>query len=146
MYLISTPRVPMTKGKFAAQAGHATMLGMELSPENWLSHCWRWRGGQYAKVVLMADDLDLAAEYIRDRGILVGKVIDEGRTEFGADLTTTFLGSQIVDKDDANVKATFGAFKLYREPVVVLEDPVKRPFKHWIKERFGYGNTSQRGS
>lgn len=151
MYLVSSPRVPMSKGKFGAQAAHAAVEAYKLSPDNWLKHCWDERGKQYAKVVLMADDLDLAAEYIHARGFDVVKIIDEGRTEFDKDLTLTFLGVQIVDKDNVHVKATFEAFKLYREPemedpgFIVMEDQVERSVFDRIRERFN-GNTAQRDS
>jgi hypothetical protein len=53
----------------------------------------------------------------------------------------------------ADVQAVQGSdvrpgFIVTKEPVpVVWEDPkVKRTFKDWIKERFGYGNSSQRDS
>lgn len=132
MYLISSPRVDMSKGKFAAQAGHATQLALELTPDDRLSHIWRWCGGHYAKVVLMSDDLDLTAEYLRERGFSVAKVIDEGRTEFGDTLTTTFLGVQVLDKNNAGVAATFSQFKLYRDrPAVNTQDPLG------LKERDG---------
>lgn len=152
MYLISNPRIPMSKGKFGAQCGHATMRALELSPDNWLKHVWRHAGGHYAKVVLMADDLMLAKHYIEERGFACALVLDEGRTEFGDELTPTFLGVQIVDKDLLDVKNTFGQFKLYREPeledpaLVIVKEPVKRTVKDWIKERFNYGNSPQRDS
>ena len=118
MYLLSDPRISMSKGKFAAQAAHAAMLALELSPPNdRLTHIWRHVGGHYAKVVLACDDLQLTQQYIEDRFPgHTALVIDEGRTEFGAELTPTFLGVRVLDKNRADVAATFGEFKLYQEP------------------------------
>lgn len=146
----------MSKGKFGAQAAHAAILAHEISPDNWLKHVWRHAGGHYAKVVLQSDDLRNAKDYINDRGFGCMLVMDEGRTEFDADLTPTFLGVQIVDKDKLDVKNTFSAFKLYKEDSEYVipsrlqtEMEVsggKRPInvKDWLKERFGHGNTTQR--
>lgn len=117
MYLVaaSPETTPMSPGKLAAQAAHAAVLAYEATPDNNTKRVW-WRGGHYTKIVLMADDLAVAQAYIEDRGFKCERVIDEGRTEFDGKMTPTFLGVQIVDKDDAHVKATFGEFKLYREP------------------------------
>lgn len=132
MYLLSDPRVPMSKGKFGAQAAHAAMLALELSPDDRLQHVWRHAGGHYAKVVLQCEDLQLTKQYIEDRGFACGLVIDEGRTEFGAALTPTFLGVQIVDKNRLDVKNTFGQFNLYRDLPTTEE---KRSVKDKIRER-----------
>ena len=141
----------MSKGKFAAQAAHAAVEAYKLPAHEWTRHYWDECGKHYAKVVLQADDLLLAQKYIEDRGFKTALILDEGRTEFDADLTPAFLGVQIVDKDNAHVAATFSTFKLFKDPayepsLVVWEDPVKRTFKDWIKERFGHGNSSQRDS
>lgn len=158
MYLLSDPRIPMSKGKFGAQAAHAAVLAYDHSPDNWLKHVWLNAGGHYAKVVLQCDDLDFAQRYIEARGFQTDLIIDEGRTEFGDTLTPTFLGVQIVDKDKLDVKNTFGGFKLYKEPtqdtvigwmspserkMVPVEGQTKRSLFTKIKERF-HGNTSQR--
>ena len=136
MYLLAEAGNPMSAGKFASQAAHAAVEAYRISPDDRLKHIWEDCGRQYAKIVLQCDDLVTAERYIRDRGFDTVAVIDEGRTEFDADLTLTFLGVQIVDKNRADVQATFGQFKLYREPRV--EAPAveeKRSVIHRCKER-----------
>lgn len=159
MYLISDPRVEMSKGKFAAQAAHAAVQAYKVSPDDRLKHIWDECGQQYAKVVLQTDDLHNATLYILQRGFKVVPILDEGRTEFDADLTLTFLGVQIVDKNRADVQATFGGFKLYKEHQPVrLQDAVerqrqlhpelyeeKRSFIHRCKERIS-AHRPRRGS
>lgn len=154
MYIIANPALKMTPGKLAAQVAHAAVEAYRLSckrgpdlsdagllnmpgitsgrtrwvnealfEESSIANRWR-RGGHYTKIVLMADDLNTAFEYIGARGFNVVKIIDEGRTEFDGRLTPTAIGVEIVDKDSAHVQETFGAFKLYREatPVQPLSD------------------------
>lgn len=124
MYLIfPTPeKLPMSKGKLAAQAGHAAVEAYRLSckgdggnfQESSIANRWR-RGGHYAKVCLMTDDLWNAMAYLNARGVPAELILDEGRTEFDADLTPTAIGCAIVDKDRAHVRETFGTFKLLQE-------------------------------
>lgn len=162
MYLISNPRVPMSRGKRDAQVAHAAVEAYKLPAHGsqWVKHCWDERGRHYAKVSLQTDDLLLAQKYIEDRGFETALILDEGRTEFDADLTPTFLGVQIVDKDNAHVAATFGTFKLYKEVPLeggsrqkriqdIPERPLsyegKRSFMDRVRERM-HGNTTQRDS
>lgn len=136
MYLLAEAGNPMSAGKFAAQAAHAAVNAYCASPDDRLRHIWEACGNQHPKVVLQCDDLVVAQEYIEARGFITRMVIDEGRTEFDGGLTRTFLGVQIVDKNRADVAATFSGFKLYREPRV--EAPAveeKRSFIHRCKER-----------
>jgi len=121
MYLIANSSVKMSKGKFGAQAAHAGVEAYRLSAMRDNDHDMNllaewFVGGHYTKIVLMADDLHVAERYLRDRGFDTTLIIDEGRTEFDGVLTPTFLGCAIVDKDDEHTAATFGTFKLYREP------------------------------
>ena len=109
MYLIANSSAHMSAGKLAAQAAHAAVEAYRISDQDILSE-W-YVGGHYMKVVLEADDLTVAERYIRDRGFDTVLIIDEGRTEFKG-LTPTFIGVEVLDKDDAHVKATFGEFKL----------------------------------
>ena len=88
----------------------------------------RWRrGGHYAKIVLQADDLQVAERYINDRGFRTVQIIDEGRTEIDP-LTPTAIGVEIVDKDAGHVQDTFSAFKLYRER---KPTPAPAPRRSW---------------
>jgi peptidyl-tRNA hydrolase len=127
----------MSKGKFAAQAAHAAMLALELSPSgDRLTHIWRHAGGHYAKVVLACDDLLTTREYIEARFPgHTALVIDEGRTEFGAKLTPTFLGVRVLDKNRADVAATFGEFNLYPDtPKMAIIEVNQRLTPEQLKE------------
>lgn len=129
-YIIMDPSLDMGEGKARAQAGHASVEGLRISAKEPWGNPWdstivnRWyQGGHYAKIVLAASDLEVAERYIRERGIKVQPVIDEGRTEFGGVLTFTALGSEIVDKDMPHVRETFSVFKLYPSKSDPLDDP-----------------------
>lgn len=132
MYLLVERGNPMSAGKLAAQVAHAAVSAYCESPDDRLKHIWEYCGGHYAKVVLECDDLVIAQEYIEARGFVTCMVIDEGRTEFGNTLTRTALGVQIVDKNRADVAATFGEFKLYsgrpRTPEFVIVEGNASPY------------------
>jgi peptidyl-tRNA hydrolase len=122
-YIILNPTLGMSTGKAAAQAAHASIEGLRLNAkETWgnpfdASIVNRWyQGGHYAKVVLMSDDLLLAQHYLHVRGFKSALILDEGRTEFTADLTPTALGLPVLDKDQPHVRETLGTFKLYKDP------------------------------
>lgn len=134
MYLISDPKIEMSKGKFAAQAAHAAVEAYKVSPDDRLKHIWDECGQQYAKVVLQTDDLRTACDYIEARGFNVAMIIDEGRTEFDKDLTPTFLGVQVVDKNNPHVQATFGAFTLYRD----YDAETLQEARRQLNQRFGF--------
>ncbi len=118
MYLVmaSPQTTPMSPGKLAAQAAHAAVEAWQISDKN-SQVVNRWYcGGHYMKIVLMADNLEVAERYIKDRGFKTALIIDEGRTEFEGDLTPTAIGVEIVDKDELHVRETFSAFSLYSVP------------------------------
>lgn len=129
MYVIANPSLGMSSGKLAAQVAHAAVQAFRLTPDNNVKRMWDC-GGHYTKIVLQADDLHIAERYLNDRGFQTVLIIDEGRTEFGGDLTATALGVEIVNKDGVHERATFGEFKLYRDlpkPVeVYIEKPMRR--------------------
>lgn len=131
----------MSPGKLAAQVAHAAVEGVRVSAKEPWGNPWdssivnRWYlGGHYAKIVLQCDDLEIAERYIRERGIKVQPVIDEGRTEFGGVLTFTALGSEIVDKDNPHVRETFSVFRLYNPvPGKDTRPKVGRVVQTWRK-------------
>lgn len=140
-YIILDPSLGMSTGKAAAQAAHASQLGLLLhvdndtreSPYN-KSIVNRWmQGGHYAKVVLQSTDLPTAERYLNDRGFKTALVIDEGRTEVDA-LTPTGIGTMVVDKDHGHTRATFGEFKLYADSVPSVPDELG---KTWSFDQAG---------
>lgn len=121
--LASPETTPMSHGKAAAQAAHASVEGYRLTdPTSNLYKDW-YVGGHHTKIVLQADDVVNAKMYLENRGIKCALIIDEGRTEFDADLTPTAVGCALVNKDNPHIQATFSAFKLYKAPpkYVILE-------------------------
>lgn len=142
-YIILNKGAGMSTGKAAAQAAHASQMGLLAqvdfdtlrSPyEDKLTNLWM-RGGHYAKIVLevpSAECLKDAERYINDRGFRTALIIDEGRTEISP-VTPTALGTGVVDKDFPHARETFSAFKLYsdtpnarlREPTVLEKFQVK---------------------
>lgn len=117
MYILMNPNLKMSPGKLAAQSAHAAVEAFRLTGlycNDEIIRAW-YSGGHYKKIVLAADDLQLALMYLTERGIRAIPIIDEGRTEFSADLTLTAIGVPLVDKDDPHIADTFSAFKLYRE-------------------------------
>lgn len=119
-YILVDRTVKMTPGKLASQVAHAAVKGAAASELAWRGRSdpaeslyANWCAGGHAKVVLECDNLLVADRYIRDRGFETFLIIDEGRTEFKADLTPTTLGTLVLDKENRMVKDTFGQFKLY---------------------------------
>jgi peptidyl-tRNA hydrolase len=140
MYLFLNKGLGMSTGKAAAQVAHAAVEAYRISmnadsparhgekrPQPHLPSTAlyetnvvrRWYcGGHYMKLVMEARDSDhlrAIETYLEARGFRTVLIIDEGRTEV-EHLTLTALGVEIVDKDDPHVQATFGDFKLYRDP------------------------------
>jgi peptidyl-tRNA hydrolase len=125
MYILlaSPENTPMSTGKAAAQAAHAAVEAYRLTdPESNLHRDW-YVANHYTKIVLQADDLIIAQEYLESRGVNTTLIIDEGRTEFDGKLTATALGCALVNKDNPHIQDTFAAFKLYRDP--------KPPKRRW---------------
>jgi peptidyl-tRNA hydrolase len=138
-YIILDKTLNMSVGKAAAQAAHASVEGIRLNAkEEWgnpwdekLVNLW-YRGGHYAKVVLETTNLHAAQTYLENRGIKTTMIVDEGRTEFEAELTPTALALPVVDKDIPHVRETFSCFDLYRDwwnspsarpPSLIIESP-----------------------
>lgn len=105
-YLIFRRDLPLSKGKLAAQAGHAVQLGMDAgSTGHGFSVKWfeSWLAGSYTKIALVVDDIlamDNLEIQLNEADILYGRVVDEGRTEVPAG-TTTALGLQPLPKSVA---------------------------------------------
>jgi peptidyl-tRNA hydrolase, PTH2 family len=93
----------MRRGKEIAQGAHASMLPL-------LSHRWdprmvRWLGGPFAKIALSVEserDLLGFADEAESRGLIVSRVRDAGRTEFGGvpTWTTVAIGPDLPEEID----------------------------------------------
>lgn len=130
LYIFLNKGLGMSTGKSAAQAAHAAVEAYRLTPEDSnLLRLW-YKGGHYKKIVFEARDrhhLRDIERYINDRGFKTSLIIDEGHTEIAA-FSPTALGVEIVNKDEPHTAATFGEFKLYRDPKP--EQP-QRPSRSW---------------
>lgn len=109
MYIVVRADLKMSKGKLAAQVGHAVQLAIratERAARNAASlerldcdddlRLKAWEGGSYAKIVLRVDSeeqLESVARHLDAGRVVYAKVIDEGRTEIPAG-TVTALGVQ----------------------------------------------------
>lgn len=114
-YIIANQGIGMTPGKLAAQVAHASVKGYELSVSKTIDE---WNKTGHTKIVLSARDTEhllLAERYLSEQGIQTCLIIDEGRTEVDP-LTPTALGTEIVDRDDEEIKFAFSTFKTYKEP------------------------------
>lgn len=123
-YIFLNKGLGMSTGKSAAQAAHASVNGYLLTPDNNTRRVW-WRGGHHTKLVMECRDSDHlinTGRYLEARGIRVALVLDEGHTEVPP-ITPTALGTEVVDKDDAHIAATFSSFDLYRDlkPITMAE-------------------------
>lgn len=129
MYIFVNKGLGMSTGKVAAQVAHAAVEAYRLSlvvppaePDHVRVHSnlvnqW-YKGGHYAKYVMECRDRDHLVDtdkYLRARGFRTVLVIDEGHTEVQP-IVPTAIGVEIVDRDDAHVRATFSSFDLYRDP------------------------------
>jgi len=132
-YIFLNKGLQMSTGKAAAQAAHASQMGLLVmvdcdhgrNPYDLaIVNLWM-RGGHYAKVVLEVPDeeaLVRAAGYIAARGVPNFTIYDEGRTEVEP-LSRTALGTAIVDKNSQHIRDTFSIFKLYKDPQPAPERP-----------------------
>lgn len=119
MYIFINRGAGMSPGKVAAQAGHAAVEAYRISQKKLIDD-W-YIGGHYTKLVMLARDSEHLRDiekYLTERGYKSKLIIDEGMTEVPSH-TPTALGVEIVDKELADVEATFGSFDLYKEKIKV---------------------------
>jgi PTH2 family peptidyl-tRNA hydrolase len=87
----------MRKGKLAAQVAHASMKVFidrkyHIQPDQLTPEMLEWLNGNYAKIVVSVNsEVELLEihELATKQGLPASLVIDEGRTEFGGQLTKT---------------------------------------------------------
>lgn len=106
MYLVIRSDMKMSKGKVAAQAGHAVQLAMRAAEARGPTTPWttlwltRWEAGSYPKIVLRAESetqLEAVSQRLCEANVAHAVVIDEGRTEIQAG-TKTAVGVQPMPK------------------------------------------------
>lgn len=118
MYIFINEGLDMSPGKIAAQAAHAAVEAYRLTPaDSNVLRMW-YCGGHYAKYIMSARDsahLRDIERYLNDRGFKTALIIDEGHTEIDP-IQPTALGVEVVDRDNVHVKASFGEFKLLKQP------------------------------
>jgi peptidyl-tRNA hydrolase len=129
MYIFLNKDLGMSTGKSAAQVGHAVARAVRWHPDSPDSlGSQSERGTKYGelrkawlsckhetKLVMLAEDeqhLFTIERYLNERGFHTELVIDEGRTEIRPH-SATAMTVEIVDKDDPEVLAAFGDFKVY---------------------------------
>lgn len=140
MYIFANRGLGMSPGKLAAQVGHAAVEAFILSDPA-LIRAWRV-AKHYPKLVMLAEDeqhISNIQDYLEERGFTTAMIIDEGRTEIRP-FTKTALGVAIVDKDDPEVAATFGEFKVYKD----LPRPVDLGDAYGAVGAFGHLNRKGR--
>jgi peptidyl-tRNA hydrolase len=131
MYLFANKGLGMSSGKMSAQVAHAAVEAFHISDPELVAQ-W-YVGGHYCKYVMAAEDethLHTIKYYLEQRGFKTKLIVDEGHTEIRPH-TATALGVEIVDKDDAHVAATFGDFKIYRDPPVRPKPDKLRRRRWW---------------
>lgn len=118
VYVFLNKSLHMTTGKAAAQAVHAAMKVGRVR-ENF-SGIWS-DVAQRTVIVLEARDenhMRNIADYLFERGYDTHKIVDEGVNEIDPH-TITALATEVLEKEDEHVQATFSSFKLYRDTVKV---------------------------
>lgn len=122
MYIFINKGLRMSPGKIAAQAGHAAVEAALISRPPYTEDLILWNewriGLHYMKLVMEARDNEHIRDiqtYLEARGFRTVLILDEGHTEIDP-IQPTALGVALVDKDDPHTAATFGSFKLYKEP------------------------------
>lgn len=105
----------MSPGKLAAQAAHAVMSIPRDRNGPWI--------GKPHRTILVMESKDESTLkntqiYLKDRGIMSYEVIDEGVNEIDPHVVTA-LATEVLDKDNLEVKQTLSSFKLYREKIKI---------------------------
>jgi peptidyl-tRNA hydrolase len=117
MYILANKGLGMSAGKLAAQVGHGVGRSLlhEVKRANDVTTEYLAKGE--TKIVLECRDTEhllMAERYLNEHGIKTFLVIDEGRTEIPAH-SPTVLATEIVDKEDPNVRFALGDFKTYKD-------------------------------
>lgn len=134
-YIIMRKDLNMTKGKIAAQAGHACLgIFLQMAMEHKeLVQKWEtlykryifdfeedgsweeWLRNSFVKICLAVgslEELDRIAALCREEGIRIAYIEDNGTTMFDGVKTPTCFATEPVDADEKEIQAIFGGLKL----------------------------------
>lgn len=124
VYVIANKGLHMSGGKLAAQVAHAVMMAAADQSKELFK---QWTNSMHRTIIVLeADDeahMRNIHSYLSERGFRMSLIIDEGVNEI-TPYTVTAMASEVLDRNDPNVAAAFGSFKLYSDPIkVTLEIP-----------------------
>ena len=118
-YIFLNKGLHMSTGKAAAQATHASIMGVLASNEK-RRKVWA-DANERTVIILEARDVEHLASinvYLTQRGVTTRPIIDEGVNEIDPH-TLTALASTILNKDDEDEVEPFKTFNLYRDTVKI---------------------------
>lgn len=107
----------MSSGKLAAQSAHAISKALTLHNIN----DW-WSNPTRTVLIMQARDefhVKNIASYLNERQINTYQIIDEGVNEIEPH-SITAMATDVVDKEDENIKTIFSSFKTYRDKYKVI--------------------------
>lgn len=112
IYIFINKSLEMSPGKVASQAVHAAFKAATLHNLN------DWHSAPTQTVLIMEarDEMHIRniGIYLRDRGVNVYPIIDEGVNEIDPHVVTA-VATDVVDKGDERTQEIFSSFKTYRE-------------------------------
>lgn len=114
VYVFINKSLEMSPGKLGAQVGHAVLKAATLHNLN------DWHSAPLQTMLIMEarDEMHIRniGIYLKDRGVNVYPIIDEGVNEIDPHVVTA-VATDVVDKDDIDTIDTFSSFKTYREVI-----------------------------
>lgn len=124
IYIFLNKSLGMSVGKASAQAAHAAVFSAISSQSN-DTQLWQVNAHKTIIVLEARDESHMRniSTYLKQRGIYMNMIVDEGVNEIDPH-TITALSSEILDKNDENVSASFSTFKLYKD---LIELNIKVP-------------------
>jgi peptidyl-tRNA hydrolase len=115
VYIFLNKSLGMSVGKAAAQASHAAMFAGMQSSQHMQS---LWATSPHKTIIVLEarneEHIRNIETYLDQRGFSANMIVDEGVNEIDPH-TITALSSQILDKDNDDVKLTFSSFDLYKD-------------------------------
>lgn len=115
IYIFLNKSLGMSVGKAAAQAAHAAVFAAASSD---MSKQQLWRVSPHKTIIVLEardeNHLRNIEKYLSQRDFTANMIVDEGVNEIDPH-TITALSSEILDKNNLDVKDTFSTFKLYKD-------------------------------